>query len=136
MGVVLAAGALAGTPSVSGAEFPPVGTRMTCTFTEACIDRRPCFDSRAQVAIQVVDDALALLDLGEGQLRPARILREGVWTSYQTEPDRDHGLRTQILDMAEDGRASLVVSSPGEAVGMLSRTGTCIRLPASEETTP
>ncbi|MEV8467401.1 hypothetical protein AB0T83_11480 [Fluviibacterium sp. DFM31] len=132
MGVVLAAGALAGTPSELA--FPPVGSAMACTFTEACIDRRPCFDSRAQVAVQVVDEALALMDLGDGQVRPARIKREGVWTSYQTEPDRDHGLRTVILDMAEDGRATLVVTSPGEAVDMLSRTGTCIRLPASEET--
>lgn len=118
MGAVLAAG-------VASSGLPVPGTGLSCMFDTACIDGRPCFDSPLTVAVDVVGDALAVIDLGDGRRRPALMAREGVWTSFRTEPDRDHALRTEILDIANDGRATLVVSSPGQAVEMLSRTGAC-----------
>lgn len=125
MGAVLAAG-------MASSGLPVPGTGLACQFDTACIDGRPCFNSALSVAVEVVGDALALVDLGDGRRRPALMVREGVWTSFQTEPDRDHALRTEILDIANDGRATLVVSSPGQAVEMLSRTGSCAPNPVME----
>lgn len=107
------------------AALPGPGAEITCTFTQACIDRRPCFDSPARAKIEVLGDGIAVLALDGETRRPARLERNGVWKTVVTAPDRDHGNRTHVLDWTEDGRATLVVSSPGTAVEMLSRTGTC-----------
>ena len=82
LALTLIAAAAAGT----AAQEPPL--RLLCRFESACIDRRPCFDSSAEVVIRGIDGAadLAQLDFGDGRVRTARIRREGVWTSLVTEP--------------------------------------------------
>ncbi|MCA8879750.1 MAG: hypothetical protein KDA73_07280 [Rhodobacteraceae bacterium] len=125
LALTLIAAAAAGT----AAQEPPL--RLLCRFESACIDRRPCFDSSAEVVIRGIDGAadLAQLDFGDGRVRTARIRREGVWTSLVTEPDIDHGNRVEVLDFDAAGRATLVVNAPGTAVEVLSRTGTCAPAP-------
>ncbi|MCA8882779.1 MAG: hypothetical protein KDA50_03385 [Rhodobacteraceae bacterium] len=115
-GLVLAAGLSA---------LPAAGALIDCRFDRACIDRRPCYDAQAWAKVTVLDDALAVLETDADGRRPALIRREGVWTTVITAPDPDHANRVAVLDWAADGRATLVVSSPGTAIEMLSRTGTC-----------
>lgn len=115
--LTLLAAALAG-----GSAVPVV-----CAFDTACIDRRPCFDSAARVEVTVLPGmtGIAVLDFGDARRRAARITRDGVWTTLRTDADIDHGGRVEVLDIAPDGRAVLVVSDPDGAVEMLSREGTC-----------
>ncbi len=100
---------------------------LVCHFDHACIERRPCFDSRVVVTIGPVAGApdLAQVDFGDGRTRIARVSQDGVWTSLLTEPDIDHVNRVEVLDFAATGKATLVVNDPGTAVGLISRTGTC-----------
>lgn len=100
---------------------------LVCRFDRACIERRPCFESVAVVTVGPVAGApdLARVDFGDGRVRIARIRRDGVWTSLQTEPDIDHANRVEVLDFAATGKATLVVNDPGTALGLISRTGTC-----------
>jgi len=109
---------------------------MVCTFDVACIDRRPCFDSSATAMVTILPGKppIAVLDFGDGRRRAARITREGVWTTFRTGADLDHGNRVEVLDIAPDGRAVLVVSEPGSDIGMLSREGACTI--ANEEPRP
>jgi hypothetical protein len=116
--------AATGLPAV-GAQ--PSDLARVCDFDSACIERRPCFDSTLRVRVAPVAGAadLARIDFGDGRVRLARVSHSGVWTSLVTEPDIDHANRVEVLDFADNGRATLVVNDPGTAVSLISRTGTC-----------
>lgn len=122
---LIAATAAAQVPAGSDRWDPAQG--LVCRFDRACIERRPCFDSRVVVTVGPVAGApdLVQVDFGDGRTRIARVRQDGVWTSLLTEPDIDHANRVEVLDFAATGKATLVVNDPGTALGLISRTRTC-----------
>lgn len=129
--VAVDAEAARGAADSAAAGWGAVDWGLVCRFDRACIERRPCFESHAQVTVTAVPDGLDLaqIDFGDGRVRLAAVRRQGIWTSLVTDPDIDHADRVEVLDFAADGRATLVVNDPGTAVGLISRTGTCVAAP-------
>lgn len=110
-----------------------LATPFTCTFTEACIDGRRCFDShlRARVVDRPGAPQLAVLTVEGSRPLLAAVSRNGVWTTFRTRPDDLQNDRVLVLDVAESGDATLVEAERGTAIDMLSRRGTCVQAPES-----
>jgi hypothetical protein len=104
---------------------------LVCAFTTASIDGRAAFDSAAVARAVPLADApgLAVLRLDGTPPQLAAVRRDGVWLSLRTAPDRDHGNRVAVLDIAQGGPraglAVLVLSDPDSAARIVSREGAC-----------
>lgn len=119
--------ALAALPALVAATLflPPASQAAgyLCDFTQACIGRRPCFDSALQVEIRELEgENVALLIFADVPARLARIEKIGIWRSYITDDALD---RVEVLDVDPEGRATLVASQPYAPPETTSRTGTC-----------
>lgn len=110
----------------SAADANLAGAGYYCDFTQACIDKHPCFASYLGVVIVPGHRAdLVELRYTNGRRRVARVVQDGDWLSFTTDVDLN---RVEVLQTGPKGEAVLVASQSDAPPYTDSRTGQCLAI--------